>query len=136
MEPEDTTARTRNLQQTNTNGYKWQGTSDQFRDAPGSRSKLGQGCPPPINRHPEYQAKLRELIARYRYRLDTNFAKINRINHAEITAFKHKVLNAEHHGRTIREWARLLGRGNETKLQKALGGNLDISEADSEDSVQ
>ena len=27
MEPEDTTARTRNLQQTNTNGYKWQGTS-------------------------------------------------------------------------------------------------------------
>src|ERR1017187_2752672 len=30
LEPEDTTARTRNLQQTNTNGYKWQGTDKQF----------------------------------------------------------------------------------------------------------
>ena len=33
LEPEDTTARTRNLQQTNTNGYKWQGTSKQFGEA-------------------------------------------------------------------------------------------------------
>jgi hypothetical protein len=29
LEPEDTTTRTRNLQQTNTNGYKWQGTPKQ-----------------------------------------------------------------------------------------------------------
>ncbi len=85
---------------------------------------------------PEYQAKLRELIARYPYRLDTNFAKINRINQAEIAAFKHKVLNAEHHGKTIRAWARLLGRGNETELQKALEDNVDIRAADSEDSAQ
>lgn len=33
LEPEDTTARTRNLQQTNTNGYKWQGTAEQFAEA-------------------------------------------------------------------------------------------------------
>jgi hypothetical protein len=33
LEPEDTAARTRNLQQTNTNGYKFQGTSQQFEQA-------------------------------------------------------------------------------------------------------
>ena len=33
LEPENTIARTRNLQQTNANGYKWQGTSTQFEKA-------------------------------------------------------------------------------------------------------
>ena len=33
VEPEDTTARTRNLQQTNTNGYKFQGTTKQLEEA-------------------------------------------------------------------------------------------------------
>ena len=33
LEPEDTKARTRNLQQTNTNGYKFQGTAAQFQEA-------------------------------------------------------------------------------------------------------
>jgi len=33
LEPEDTKARTRNLQQTNTSGYKFQGTGEQFRQA-------------------------------------------------------------------------------------------------------
>ena len=33
LEPEDTTARTKNLQQTNTNGYKFQGTAKEFRRA-------------------------------------------------------------------------------------------------------
>lgn len=33
IEPEDTSARTRNLQQTNTSGYKWQGTSEEFAEA-------------------------------------------------------------------------------------------------------
>ena len=135
MEPEDTAARTRNLQQTNTNGYKRQGTPDQFRDAQTVVASWGRDALP-YQPTPEYQAKLRELIARYPYRLDTNFAKINRINHAEITTFKHKVLNAEHHGRTIREWARLLGQGNETELQEALQSALNIRGADSEDSVQ
>lgn len=33
LEPEDTSARTRNLRQTNTNGYKWQGTAKDFEEA-------------------------------------------------------------------------------------------------------
>jgi hypothetical protein len=33
LEPEDTSARTRNLQQSNTSGYKWQGTATELRAA-------------------------------------------------------------------------------------------------------
>ena len=135
IEPEDTTARTRNLQQTNTNGYKWQGTPKQFRKAQAVVSSWGKAALL-YQPTPEYRAKLRELMARYPYRLDTNFAKMDRINHAEITAFKHGVLNTERHGKTIREWARLLGRGRETQLQNALEDNLGIRKANSEDSVQ
>ncbi|MGH7923129.1 MAG: hypothetical protein ACREQH_00895, partial [Candidatus Binatus sp.] len=41
LEPEDTKARTRNLQQTNTNGYKFQGTPAQFAKAEKIVAKWG-----------------------------------------------------------------------------------------------
>lgn len=43
IEPEDTTSRTRNLQQTNTNGYKFQGTGSGARD----KRSQHQGMEPP-----------------------------------------------------------------------------------------
>ena len=131
MEPEDTTHRTRNLQQTNTNGFKWQGTEQQFGEAQATvRTWEGNGLPYlPV---PEYQAKLRELIAKYPYRLDTNFAKMSRIDHEGINAFRQKVLDAELHGMKIASWARLFGQGNEAQLKKALKDHLGIIEIDSE----
>ena len=54
------------------------------------------------------------------HRLDTNFAKIDRIVHTEIEAFKRQVLGSTMHGMTVREWARLLGSGNESKIEQAL----------------
>ena len=64
MEPEDTTARTRNLQQTNTNGYKWQGTPDQFRDAQAFVASWVRNALP-INRHqnirPNFENCLRDI---------------------------------------------------------------------------
>jgi hypothetical protein len=135
MEPEDTTARTRNLQQTNTNGYKWQGTPEQFIEAQTLvNSWEGNGLP--YQPTPEYQTKLRELMAKYPYRLDTNFAKMNRINHDEINEFKQKVLDSEHHGMKIKRWARLLSQGNEATLEKALKDQLGIIEVDSESLLQ
>ena len=135
LEPEDTTDRTRNLQQTNANGYKWQGTPQQFQEAQAVVATWeGNGLPyQPI---PEYQAKLRELIAGFPYRLDTNFAKMNRIDHDGINAFKQKVLDTEHHGMKIKNWAKLLGQGNEAKLQKALKDHLGIIEVDSANILQ
>ena len=74
LEPEDTTQRTANLQQTNTSGYKFQGSVDELLKAQkiveswGAEAKIYQ----PTR---EYQQLLRELVIRYKYRLDTNFCK-------------------------------------------------------------
>ena len=80
IEPEDTSERTRNLQQTNTNGSKFQGSTKQFKEAQQIVASWGTGG----NEYkptPDYQTKLRELMGRYTYRLDTNYAKMDRIVH-------------------------------------------------------
>lgn len=125
LEPEDTSQRTRNLQQTDTNGYKWQGTAGQFQQA--SRivkkwGKAGQRYSPTR----QYQKRLRELLARFPYRLDTNFAKMDRIVHADIEAFKALVLAREVHGRTISEWSQILFRSEEIEMRRALSEQLGI----------
>ena len=118
IEPEDTTARTRNLQQTNTNGHKFQGTAEQFEEARRLVEQWGvQGRQ--YRTGAEYQAQLRQLIASYPYRLDTNFAKMDRIVHSDIEAFKQKVLNQKLHRVTIKEWSRILYKGSDKEKKRA-----------------
>lgn len=107
IEPEDTTHRTRNLQQTNTNGYKFQGTGQQLREAELEVKSWGSGGER-YNYTPEYQQKLRELLGHYRYRLDTNFAKMDRIRHQGLEEFKSQILTSEYMGRPIIDWVRRL----------------------------
>jgi|SRR5579884_403550 len=129
LEPEDTTARTRNLQQTNTNGYKWQGTSRQFEEA----QKIVAGWGADGRKYkptPEYQKLLRQLTNRFPYRLDTNFAKMDRIVHAGIEAFKQQVLNTTIHGLSIAQWSRLLFLGSDEAIRQALAERFDIREED------
>lgn len=118
MEPEDTTARTRNLQQTNTNGHKFQGTSEQFAHARKTVDDWGLQGRSYQTTH-EYQARLRQLLAGFPYRLDTNFAKMDRIVHSDIENFKRRVLNQELHGLNIKEWSRLLNRGSDDGKRRA-----------------
>jgi len=129
LEPEDTTARTVNLQQTNTNGYKYQGTPEQLEEAELVVQEWG---PDGIlySPTPSYQSRLRELFARYPYRLDTNFAKMDRIVHADIETFKNTVHSMQFHGRTIGDWNRLLSRGSEQEIRDALADAFDIREED------
>ena len=131
LEPEDTKARTRNLQQTNTNGYKWQGAAAQFREAQGIVASWGDDGRT-YKPTPEYQAQLRELINRYSYRLDTNYAKMDRIQHAELEAFKTRVNATKVNGLTVREWCRVLGSQDDRAIRHALQTHLDIKEADAE----
>lgn len=127
LEPENTTARTANLQQTNTNGYKWQGTPAQFLEAKqmvvawGKDAHLYQPTP-------EYQQLLRALIARYPYRLDTNFAKIDRIVHPGIEAFKSRVCSTPFRGLSISKWTALFARGSDHDIAEALASRLEITE--------
>jgi hypothetical protein len=61
---------------------------------------------------PEYQLKIRSLLEKYKYRLDTNYAKIDRIVHPEIESFKIKVLDANVHGLRIGSWSKVLSSDN------------------------
>jgi hypothetical protein len=125
VEPEDTSGRTRNLQQTNTNGYRWQGTADQLRKAVQLVQNMGlmRGRYSPDRM---YQDKVRQLMSQYPYRLDTNYAKIDRIEHEEIEAFKYRVLSREYMGMSLADWADIFGSEDESKIQRALADHLGI----------
>lgn len=109
FEPEDTSARTANLQQTNTNGYKFQGTPAQFKEAERIVASWGPNGKT-FSHSPEYQAKLAGLLGKFKYRLDTNFAKMDRIEHTSLEEFKGRVLGMTFKGRTVAEWARVLAK--------------------------
>lgn len=129
LEPQDTTARTRNLQQTNTNGFKFQGTPAQFAEA--QKLVRSWGADGHVYKPtPEYQAQLQTLFGSFTYRLDTNFAKIDRIVNRDIEDFKTKVMGTKVHGMTVRQWAMLLSKGNDAAIRAALARHLDIKDED------
>ena len=47
---------------------------------------------------------LKQLQGVIKYRLDTNYAKIDRIEHSAIEAFKREVMRKTFFGRTIKGW--------------------------------
>lgn len=119
FEPEDTSERTINLQQTNTNGYKLQQdkcsleNAISFVETWGPEGKI-------YSPSPEYQQRLRTLYAEYVYRLDTNYAKIDRIEHKAIEDFKTQVLNRDFNGKSIKEWSAILSSKDDAVLERAL----------------
>ena len=131
-EPEDTTTRTSNLQQTNTNGYKFQGSPEEFERARRIVESWGSDGAT-YQPTPEYQTKLRELMGQFNYRLDTNFAKMDRIVHTGIEDFKSRVLQTAMHGMPIKDWARVLYRGNDAEIRYALEHHLDITEVEADE---
>lgn len=119
FEPEDTSERTANLQQTNTNGYKLQADKCSLsvaRAVVETWGKAGKIYSPT----PEYQSLLRTLYGQFVYRLDTNYAKIDRIEHTDIELFKTRVLDTEFRGKTIRQWSTILAFDNDGVLEAAL----------------
>lgn len=136
LEPEDTSTRTRNLQQTNTLGFRIQDT-DPATLAEANRIIASWG---PNGRKyspsADYQLKLQDLVNRVRYRLDTNYAKMDRIVHPGLEAFKTRVLNTQVHGLTVSQWDRLFRSADRARaaLEKAVvvGNNLAIARAEAE----
>lgn len=112
VEPLDTSERTRNLQQTNTSGLKWQGTKAELEQAAKVVARWGKrGAAYKPTR--DHQELLRGLTNTYSYRLDTNYGKMDRVVHPGIEAFKSRVMNTEVEGRIIAEWGRFFRRGKE-----------------------
>jgi hypothetical protein len=123
FEPEDTSARTVNLRQTNTNGYKFQIDKSVLSEAVSvvdSWGETGKVYSP----SPEYQDRLRELHGQFIYRLDTNYAKMDRIGHVDIEDFKQKVLNMQFKGKSIAQWGNALASRNAALVESALNAVL------------
>ena len=117
LEPEDTAARTRNLQQTNTNGFKFQGTPAQFEKA----SRIVESWGPNGKRYrptAKYQKVIRQLRASFHYRGDTNYAKMDRIVHTGVEEFKRKVCNTKVNGMSVEAWTKLLASIKPRKTTK------------------
>jgi hypothetical protein len=116
-----------NLQQTNTNGYKFQGSVEELLlaqtivDSWGTEGKIYK----PTR---DYQQLLRELLIRYKYRLDTNFAKMDRIVHPGIEEFKQRIYNMKLSSMTIGQWNRLLSSRKVDNIRDCLQEYLEIRE--------
>lgn len=119
LEPEDTSERTGNLQQTNTNGYKIQPEQCDVSEA---QSVVDNWEEELLKYSPKkkYQDLIRSLWSRFSYRLDTNYAKIDRIEHRDIEKFKSRVENSLFNGKTIKEWSRILSSSNNEILIREL----------------
>lgn len=119
FEPEDTSQRTANLQQTNTNGYKLQGDKRILKKAMSIVEKWGEDGKKYSPSY-EYQRLLHSLYGQFNYRLDTNYAKIDRIGHKDIERFKAYILDKEFRGRKIGEWSEILASNDDMVLENAL----------------
>ena len=119
FEPEDTSERSANLQQTNTNGYKLQDDQCDLTEAVAFVDSWGESGRK-YSYAPEYQRLLRTLYGKFIYRLDTNYAKIDRIGHEGIEAFKSSVLSTDFNGKTIKQWSAILASKNDKVLEEAL----------------
>lgn len=121
VEPRNTAHRTSNLQQTNVAGYKFQETDSDRVDAARqlAESSPGYGSP---SHEASAQEMAEALMNTFAYRLDTNFAKIDRIDHPEIEAFKTRMLAIDFEGRQLSEWVKVLNNltgDNDRKRKEA-----------------
>lgn len=119
IEPEETRKRTRNLQQSNVSGYKFQGNDVQRQAAQAMFDGWGLTVTHPTY-DPLYQTYLRQLRGAFPYRLDTNFAKINRIEHVGVNNFKQQVLDMHIHGLSILKWQQLLRTDGHVAIERIM----------------
>ncbi|MGN0833983.1 MAG: hypothetical protein ACI4RD_10115 [Kiritimatiellia bacterium] len=108
IEPENTSDRTANLQQTNTNGYVIQDSSEAGLKAAKAIVKSWGKNGACYSTSKLYQDRLKGLMGKVEYRLDTNYAKIDRIEHKGIEEFKRTVLGRELGGETIKSWGSII----------------------------
>lgn len=119
LEPEDATGRTGNLQQTNTNGYRIQTEKSDLLEAQRIVDSWGEEHLK-YSPKPGYQELIRSLLSKFTYRLDTNYAKIDRIEHIGIEKFKERVDGELFNGKTINEWRRILTSSDDKLLSAEL----------------
>ena len=106
IEPNDTSDRTINLQQSNVNGYRLQERKCNPDKLNLARQFKYTNEPP---NSPEAQSEAAHLMAELEYRLDTNFAKIDRVQNASVEKFKREILRSRFLDRKIITWKSIFG---------------------------
>lgn len=107
-EPNNTENRTRNLQQLNTEGFRLQDIPDEQYERAVDLVRSWGGDGSRYRLDDSYQQQIIQLRSQFPYRTDTNFSKIDRINHPEIERFKTRVLNRTVCEKSVKEWTRIL----------------------------
>lgn len=125
LEPENTADRTINLQQTNTNGYKFQDSPLSLKKAEDFARK-NKILNADYSLDENFQSRLRELFSKFKYRLDTNYAKIDRIQHPAIEDFKTNILKHLFCGKTVFEWSKIISNPEKPENQNILRQQLGI----------
>lgn len=123
LEPENTESRTSNLQQTNTNGYKIQENEIKKAMQLAQENKL---LNQEYSLEKDFQIKIRGLFSKFNYRLDTNYAKIDRIQHPAIEDFKSSIMGTEFCGLPISKWSKIIANPDSKENQKLIREKLDI----------
>lgn len=133
LEPFDTSDRTVNLQQTNTEGYKFQDNHLRLNEAQRIVDQWDFSDNLKYSLDSSYQIALRSLLQTFNYRLDTNYAKLNRIQNADINGFKENVYNSTFFNKKISEWKQILNSKNLEDIKNELIDNNVISRSPEED---
>lgn len=118
IEPNDTSDRTANLQQSNVNGYRLQESISDSDELKKALERTYTTAPPSSN---QAQIEAADLMRRLEYRIDTNFAKIDRVENPDVEKFKTRIMNSRFLNKSFLEWKRLfsdLGSADDKKSNK------------------
>lgn len=107
IEPGDTINRTKNLQQRNVEGYVQQEWAKNMEKDALTLLKNSGISLDDYKINPTTIAVMQKLRADFPYRLDTNFAKINRIENQGVNDFKKKIFSEIMFGHPISYWTKI-----------------------------
>lgn len=115
IEPQNTTGRTANLQQSNVNGYKLQESDSDAALLASIRADFESRLISPDPHSAASQSEALELMNKLVYRLDTNFAKIDRVGNKDVEEFKREVMASKYLGKSFSQWRALFKDLNDAK---------------------
>lgn len=100
LEPETVSTRVGHAQNHSV-GYFFRGSPEEFEKA---KADIDSSVGALTFTSSKYQNRLRELVKKHPYALDTNFAKFDRLEHESLREFKRHMLSKILHGRSVEEW--------------------------------
>lgn len=118
IEPGDTSKRTRNLQQRNVSGYKFQDSKRKKTEAQKLVDSWDDFTQYSLDE--DKQEKIRSLYYKYNYRNETNFSKLDRIQHAEIEDFISEMKEYKLYELELGAWKQQYLRDKSSMINKLL----------------